>query len=103
MLDGELPGGGQRLQQRVVVLVRVLRVNRLPLVEGELDSESVDPDALGDAADEVHLDAAVRLVVEGAVIERCEIEVAAELAVDPSEEVAIEGGGDAEGVIVGRF
>jgi hypothetical protein len=55
------------------------------------------------AADEVHLDAAERLVVERAMAKRGEVEVAAELAVDARQEIEVERGGDAERIVVRRL
>ena len=57
-------------------------------------------DLVGEAAD-VDLDAALGCVVEGVVREPVEIEIGVELAVDPLEQVEVEGGGDAPRVVVG--
>src|SRR5512134_2915525 len=81
------------------VLVGVLRVYRLALAEA--DAAPADPDLLRFHAFQVHLDAAARRVVEGAVAERRQVEIGAELAIDASEEVQIESGGDAARVVVG--
>src|SRR5690606_28913561 len=62
---------------------------------------AADRDALALAAHEMHLDAAAVLVEDGAVLEAVEIEIAAKLAVDAAQEVEVEGGGDAVGVVIG--
>ena len=50
---------------------------------------------------EMHLDAGVGGVPDGAVGEAGKIEVCAELAVEAGEDVAVEGGGDSGGIVVG--
>ncbi len=52
-------------------------------------------------ADEVHLDAPVARVVDRLVPEGGEVEGAAELAVDAGEQIEVEGGRDAGGIVVG--
>ena len=52
-------------------------------------------------AGQMHLDAVALAVVEGVVLEACEIEIAAEFAVDAREQVEIELRGDAGGIVVG--
>src|SRR5690606_18600819 len=54
-------------------------------------------------ADEVGLDPALVLVPEGEVAKAVRVERAAELAVDPVEEVQVEPGGDAGRVVIGGF
>ena len=54
-----------------------------------------------DAADQMHLDALEFPVVDGAVLEARQIEVAAELAIDALQQVQIEAGRDALGVVIG--
>jgi hypothetical protein len=51
----------------------------------------------------VHLDAPGVLVPEGSVVEGVRIDVAAEHPLQVHEHVAVEGGGDARGVVVGRL
>src|SRR5258707_8647318 len=98
MLDRESAGAGESAKGGVVVLVRILGMNRFALIEGNL--VVVDENPLRIAADEMHLDAARALVVERAVRERSEVERSAELAIDAAEEIEIEGGSDAEGIVV---
>src|SRR5262249_46989636 len=50
----------------------------------------------------VHLHATLGVVVTGEVVETGEIEIGAEFAVDAREQVEIEGGGDAGGIVVGH-
>ena len=52
-------------------------------------------------ADEMHLDPLLLAIVEGAVPEFGEVEIAVELAVHPLQQVEVERGGDAGGVVVG--
>ena len=51
-------------------------------------------------ADQVHLDAGLFGVPDGAVRNAVEIEVAAELAIDAHQQIAIERRGDAERIVV---
>src|SRR5581483_11634610 len=79
---------GERAEAFHRVLVRVLGVDRLPGVE----AKAVAPHAhaLALERDEVHLDPAERRVVEGVVREALQVEPAAQLAVDPGEEIEVE-------------
>src|SRR5262249_52285493 len=92
---------GERLERRVIVLVRILSMDGLSLSEGE--RVAADVYALRAPADQMHLNAPLGLVVERAVPECREIEIAAELAVDAAEQVEVEAGGDAERVVVRRL
>ena len=56
---------------------------------------------LAAAADQVHLDPALRFVVEGQVLKLTGLEIGVQNAVDVLQDVAIEGGGEAPGVVVG--
>src|SRR5690606_6501835 len=78
-----------------------LREEGLARVEGEVDSERVDGDALGSRGPEVHLDTGAGAMEEGDVLEGVEIEVAAELAIDHAEDVLVEGGREPLSVVVG--
>src|SRR5436305_14991422 len=80
--DREAGRARDPLELRGGVLVPALGVDRLPLGEGGVEAEGVDAHALLLAADEVHLDPRALLVVERAVGEAVEAEMAAELAVD---------------------
>ena len=72
-------------------------------VEGEGWAGSVggDVDALGDEGFEVHLDAGLDGVPEDLVAEGISVEVGAKVAVEAGEDVEVEGGGGAGGVVVG--
>ncbi len=59
-------------------------------------------DVLPRQADEVHLDAGRVAVPDGAVGERVHIEVGAKLAVEAHQQVAIEGSGHAERIVIGQ-
>ena len=59
-------------------------------------------DRLVAQTDEMHLDASRRFVIERVMAVRGHVEVAAELAVDPGQQVQIESGGDALRVVVCR-
>src|SRR5690606_35632148 len=74
------------------VLVRVLGVD--PFALGEAERHARDLRRLLAQADEVGLDPALVLVPEGEVAKAGRVERAAELAVDPVEEVQVEPGGD---------
>ena len=60
-------------------------------------------DHLLDLGDQVHLDAARAFDPDGPVREAREIEVGVELAVEAREQVQVEGGGHARGVVVGAL
>src|SRR5262249_37602141 len=51
---------------------------------------------------QVHLDAAALGVENGPMAEGAEVEVSAQHGVEPGQEVEVEAGGDALGVVVGR-
>src|SRR5947209_865235 len=86
--DAEIAGGGEGGEAFVVVLVRVLGVDRFAFLE--CDFVSVDQDPLRDFAYQMHLDASLGRVVEGAMRERGEFERPAELAIDADEEIEVE-------------
>src|SRR6266851_395985 len=90
-------GGGE--------LVAVLGVDGLAggEVKGKFRATTVcgDVDALGDERFEVHLDAGFGGVPDDLVAEGGGVEVGAEVAVEAGEDVEVEGGGGACGVIVG--
>ena len=54
------------------------------------------------AADQMHLDAALDRVPDRAMLERSQIEVSIQFAIDPAQQVQIERRGDALGVVIGR-
>src|SRR6185369_4750243 len=82
------------------VLVRALGPDEVPLFEVDGRGASPDPDPLALERDEPHFDARFRGVEHRPVRESREIEIPAELAVDPEQHVLVERGGDAEGVVV---
>src|SRR5947209_862250 len=86
-----------------VVLVRVLRVHALARAEVDCEAERTDVDRLRARAFEVHLDSAPLRVVERDVAEGAQGEVRMKLSVDAREEIEVEGGGDAERVVVRGF
>ena len=67
----------------------------------EIDGFAGHPHLLTLPAGEMHFDAVTLAIVKGVMLERVEVEIAAELAVDAREQVEIERGGDAGGVVVG--
>ena len=69
-------------------------------IEAEGLSEHVH--ALRRARDQMHLDPAAADVVARFVREGVEVEVGAELAVDPDQKVAVEGRRHAVGIVIGR-
>ena len=58
--------------------------------------------SLAGAAHQVHFDALLRGVPDGAMLERCQVEICAKLPVHADEQVLVEGGGDAERIVVGE-
>ena len=71
------------------------------LARAEAEAAAAHVDVLLAPADQVHLDAAVARIVDRLVPEGGEVESAAELAVDAGEQVEVEGGRDAGGIVVG--
>ena len=74
-------------------------MDRLALAEA--DALTGHGDLLVAAADEMHFYAAFRLVPAGLVIEGTGIEIGAELAVDPGQEIEVEARGDTVLVVIG--
>src|SRR4051794_39307002 len=83
------------------VLVTVLRVDAFTLAEWNFKADQLDLRGLVEGALEMHFDAGELGVPQGEVAEEVEIEVAAEFAVDTSENVLVEARGHAFGVVVG--
>src|SRR6185312_10627935 len=81
-----------------IIFVGILGMDRFATLERE--SAPGDGDDLMLAADQVHLDSPLLRLIEGAVLELAEVEIAFQLAVDPSQQVEVEGGGDAGGVVI---
>ena len=97
------PGGlEQRGDALAVVLGADLGAERLAVREGDV-ADPGDVHGLGAHRDEMHLDPVRHRVVEGAVLERLGIEVGPELVVQHPQHVAVELGGDAPAVVVGRL
>ena len=66
-----------------------------------MENSSIDARALRMPARQVHLDASGLGMVDGAVAEAVEVERAVQLAVDARQQIEVERGGDASGVVVG--
>ena len=69
----------------------------------EFEAPAGDADDTAPSADEVHLDAAVRFVVERTVGERVEVEIGPHLAIDACQQVEIELCGVPLGIVVGAI
>src|SRR5262249_47737445 len=97
----DLPARGLRQRGEAVktVLVAVFGVNALARTERELMAEHAH--ALRLAADQVHLDAMAVAVIDRAMHEAGEIEIAAKLAVDALQHIEIEARGDTSGIVIG--
>ena len=96
---GEAGGGEEGGEAGFVELVAVFGVDGFALRKA--DGFAGEVDGLGVKAFEVHLDARGGGVPAGAVGEGVEVEVGAEFAVEAGEDVFVEGGGDAGGVVIG--
>src|SRR5439155_15844126 len=81
------------------VLVAALGMDRL--VGRKLDQVTRYVDRLSASAHEMHLDAAPLAVVERPMAERVDIEVRQELAIDAREQIEVELGGHARGIVIG--
>jgi len=81
------------------VFVAVLGVNGF--AAAELDRLAADAHLVPDQADEMHLDPALVLIVEGAVAEIRRVERAGKLAIDAQEQVEVERRRDALAVVIG--
>jgi len=77
-------------------------MNEFAGCEFHLEVELLNSHSLGDEAFDVNLDSSHCFVVEGTMFEGSQIEVAAQLAVDSHEEIAIEGRGHAQRVVIGE-
>ena len=84
----ETGGGGEARKTFQGVLVGIFGNDFFAARESEFPA--ADPDGLFRLADEVHLDAALALVVNALVAPKRKIEVRAELTIGPSEQVEIE-------------
>ena len=99
--QGESDVGSDACEAVDGVLVGVLGADRLALPKRERFSP--DRNLLLRLADQVHLHAAPVLVVERSMLELLGLEIAAQFSVDAPEQVEVELGRDAGGVVVGRF
>src|SRR5262249_8450771 len=81
------------------VFVAVLGVDGL--ARTEFNEPARDPRLLPLLAGEVHFDAMTLGIIEGVMAEAAKIEVGAQLTVDPRQQIEIEPGGHAGGVVVG--
>src|SRR4029079_6115618 len=79
--------------------MRVLGVDALAIGKREGAPENVN--SLPREADEIHLDAALGLVVDGVMREAAKVELAVELAVDPGEQIEVERPGHAARIVIG--
>ena len=79
--------------------MRILGVNALALGKGE--GTALHAHGLLGKAHEIHLDAALPLVVDGVMGEAGQVEIAVKLAIDADEQIEIEGGRDAAPVVIG--
>src|SRR5690242_21264875 len=91
-------GLGQRRKAVKAVLVAVLGMNAFAGAERKVMAEHAH--ALRLAADQVHLDAVAVAIIDRAVKEARDVEIAAELAVDALQHIEIEARGDAGGIVI---
>src|SRR6266404_4308651 len=97
----ETGGSGEVRETFQGVLVGKLGDDLLAVGEDKLPAADVD--RLLTLADEMHLDPTFLFVVNGAVFPTRQIEVRAQLAIGPDEQVEIELGGDAGAVVIRRL
>ena len=90
----------QRLKSLDRVFVAVLGVDGL--AGAEIDRLAVDAHLLPLGAGKMHFDAVVLAIVAGVMLERGEIEIGAEFAIDARQQIEIELRGHALGVVIGR-
>src|ERR1700733_9844442 len=81
-----------------IVFIRTLCVNSFALSEAK--RLPGDMNRLTPAADQMHFDPALVLVIDRTVAETCEIEVTIQLAIDADQQVQIEGCGDVGRIVV---
>src|ERR1700733_6457209 len=102
--EGEAGGVEHLANPSFREFVTVFSVDRLARlkVEGQSWAGAVcgDVDLLFSNGDKVHLDTGLRIIPSGFMTEGVGIKVRAEIAVDPSEDVAVEGSGDTVSVVV---
>ena len=90
----------QRRERGECVLIAVLGVDGLAGAKG--DRRAMDFHLLPLGAGEVHFDPILLAIVEGMMLERSQIEVGAEFAIDARQEIEIEFCRHAFGIVVGR-
>src|SRR6476469_5368281 len=98
-----LPTGAASKRAKLVhgILVRIFSVDAFAC--RELERPADHPHSLAGATDEMHLDALELPVVDGTVLEARNVEVGAQLSIDPLEQVQVESCGDALGIVVRRL
>src|SRR5262245_52196422 len=79
--------------------MRVLGMDALAI--GKREGARENANGLPREADEIHLDAALGLVVDGVMREAAKVEIAIELAVDPGEQIEVERRGHAARIVIG--
>lgn len=67
----------------------------------EIEAMPIDSYPLVLAADQVHLNTPNFLVIKGMMGKRRRIEIGTQLTIDARQEIEIEGGGDAVGIVIG--
>jgi hypothetical protein len=77
-------------------------VDRLLFRKVDFDAGGVNHHALPDAANQMHLYSLTLPVIACLVAKRRDVKRATQLAVDADQQIAIEGGGDAQDIIIGR-
>ena len=68
----------------------------------EFKAMSVNPDRLLAFTDQVHLDPTPDIVIEGMVHEGLSVKITRQFVIDTLQQIQIERGGDAAGIVVGR-
>ena len=91
---------GESVEFALVELVRRFGVNGLPLGEGKGAAAKVDIDGLFFPAYEKTLDGACPGIVGTVILETRQIEISAQLVVDATQDVDVEPGSHAEGIVV---
>src|SRR5579863_10116073 len=91
----------QLLKIRNRIFVRILGMDRLAILESETLASDID--RLRPAADEMHLHAAALAAPARPMPELIEFEGSAEFAIDPAQQIEIEGGGDARRIVIGAL
>src|SRR6476646_11941500 len=88
------------LDSRGLVLVRTLRPDGLALLERDVQVGVRDVNVLQRQADQVHLHPRRVTIPHGAVRKSVQIEVGLQLGVEPQQEVLVEGGRQAQRIVI---